>query len=238
MKNNNRGKLILFPVGLGNKNLSTCLPDYNKELLNSCQTFIVENLREARRFLVSFGYKHSIDETVFHLLNEHTKEHEIGSYLDEIETGKNIGLLSDAGIPCVADPGAAIVRIAQIKKIEVVPLVGPSSLLMALMGSGFNGQNFAFRGYLPIDDRERHRKLKELEALVYKENQTQIFIEAPYRNNQMLKSILETCAENTKICIAKNILLEDQYIVTKTVREWKKNLPELHKQNTVFLIYK
>ena len=238
MKNSNRGKLILFPVGIGNKNLSTCLPDYNKELLNSCNIFIVENLREARRFLVGFGYKHSIDDTTFHLLNEHTKEHEIGDYLTDIEQGKNIGLLSDAGIPCVADPGAAIVNIAQSRQIEVIPLVGPSSLLLALMGSGFNGQNFAFRGYLPVENRERQQKIKELETLVYKENQTQIFIEAPYRNNQLLKAFLETCNENTKICIAKNILLDEQYIITKTVREWKKNLPELHKQNTVFLIYK
>ena len=238
MKSSNKGKLILFPVGLGNKNLSTCLPEYNKELLDSCRIFIVENLRDARRFLVSFGYKYPIDDTVFHLLNEHTKDHEIDDYLNEIENDKNIGLLSDAGIPCVADPGAAIVQIAQKRQITVVPLVGPSSLLMALMGSGFNGQNFAFRGYLPVETKERQRRIKELESLVYKEDQTQIFIETPYRNNQLLKSILETCNENTKICIAKNILLDEQYIITKTVREWKKNLPELHKQNTVFLIYR
>ncbi len=236
--NSNRGKLYLFPVSLGNKDFSVCLPEGNKLLLNSCRTFIVEDIRTARRFFKEAGYAKSIDETTFHLLNKHTLEGEIPSFLDSIEEGENIGILSESGLPCIADPGAWVVAIAQKRQIEVIPLVGPSSLLLALMASGFNGQNFAFAGYLPIDKDERRKQIKELENLAYKKDQTQIFIETPYRNDQMMSALLQTCQEQTLICVAVDIMLENQSIVTKSVKDWKRQIPVLNKRNTVFLIYR
>lgn len=227
--------LILFPVGIGNPDLTVALPSYNVHLLNTCHTFIVEELRTARRFLKQAGYEHSIDSTTFLILNEHTQNMEIISYLDSIADG-NIGLLSEAGLPCIADPGAKIVRMAQEKNINVIPLVGPSSLMMALMASGFNGQNFSFLGYLPIDKNERLKTIRKLEERSQKENQTQIFIEAPYRNNQMLEALITTCKDNTMICVACDISLDTQYIKTLSVKKWRKNIPNLHKRNTVFLL--
>lgn len=228
--------LILFPVGIGNADLTVALPSYNTQLLNTCHTFIVEELRTARRFLKQAGYVHSIDSATFLILNEHTQDTEIANYLDSINNG-NIGLLSEAGLPCIADPGAKIVRMAQQKGIGVVPLVGPSSLMMALMASGFNGQNFSFVGYLPIDKNERVKAIRKLEERSMKENQTQIFIEAPYRNNQMLETLINTCRDNTMICVACDISLDTQYIKTLSVKKWRNNIPNLHKRNTVFLIY-
>lgn len=234
------GKLILFPVPIGADDISQSLPNYNKSLLNTCHTFIVEEVRTARRFLKKAGFEHAIDDTTFLPLNEHTQESEITHYLDPIMNGENVGLLSEAGLPCIADPGAMITRIAQRKEIEIVPLVGPSSLLLALMASGFNGQNFAFVGYLPIDKGERQRTLRNLEARVYKENQTQIFIEAPYRNNQMLADLSETLNPQTLICVAVDITLPTQQITTRTAAQWRKTHSDinLHKRNTVFLIYR
>ncbi len=233
-----QGKLILFPVTIGNENLSFSLPEYNHTLLNTCTVFIVEELRTARRFLKRAGFKHSIDECTFHLLNEHTQDIDIIHYLDSIQEGQNIGLLSEAGLPCIADPGATIVRIAQQKEIDIIPLIGPSSLLMALMASGFNGQNFAFIGYLPIEKHERNQYIRNLESRVLTENQTQIFIEAPYRNNQLLETLASQCKPNTLICVACDITLDTQYIKVKTAKQWCKNPPNLHKRNTVFLMYK
>ena len=228
--------LILFPVGIGNPDLTIALPSYNAQLLNTCHTFIVEELRTARRFLKQAGYVHSIDSTVFYILNEHTQDTEMANYLDSIDDG-NIGLLSEAGLPCIADPGAKIVRLAQQKNINVVPLVGPSSLMMALMASGFNGQNFSFVGYLPIDKNERTKVIRKLEERSVKENQTQIFIEAPYRNNQMLESLANICRDNTMICVACDISLDTQYIKTLSAKKWRNTSVNLHKRNTVFLIH-
>lgn len=233
-----QGKLILFPVGLGAEDLSVCLPAYNAELMNTCHTFIVEELRTARRFLKKAGYTYAIDDTVFFVLNEHTQPLEIEHYLDCIADGENIGLLSEAGLPCIADPGAMAVNMAQRKGYEVVPLVGPSSLLMALMASGLNGQNFAFAGYLPIDRYERTKAVKNLESRALHENQTQIFIETPYRAKQMIEFLANTCNPNTYICVATDITLDSQYIRTQTAAQWKKNLPDINKRNTVFLIGK
>ena len=230
------GKLILFPVGLGADDLSICLPAYNAQLLNTCHTFIVEELRTARRFLKKAGYQYAIDDTTFFVLNEHTQALDIEHYLDEIPKGNNVGLLSEAGLPCIADPGAMAVRMAQHKGYEVVPLVGPSSLLMALMASGLNGQNFAFVGYLPIDKYERTKAIKNLELRVLHENQTQIFIETPYRARQMIELLANTCNPNTYICVATDITLDTQFIKTKTAAQWKKHLPDINKRNTVFLI--
>lgn len=232
----NKGKLILFPVGLGGDDLSACLPVYNTQLLNTCTTFIVEELRTARRFLKKAGYLTPIDDTTFFVLNEHTRDAEIEHYLDGIAEGSNIGVLSEAGLPCVADPGAMAVRLAQQRGIEVVPLVGPSSLMMALMASGFNGQNFAFVGYLPIDKPERVRTIKALETRASHEHQTQIFIETPYRAQQTIELLANTCNPNTMICVATDITLDTQFIKSATAAYWKKHLPDISKRNTVFLI--
>ncbi|MCD6178950.1 MAG: SAM-dependent methyltransferase, partial [Bacteroidales bacterium] len=184
----NKGKLYLIPNTLGSEDLNTILPQGNFSIIKSIDTFIVEDLRTARRFLSKSGHSGNIDKLEFFVLNEHTNTNEISDYLKAIKQGKNIGLLSDAGVPCVADPGADIVSIAQNQDIKVVPLVGPSSILMGLMASGFNGQNFAFVGYLPREQAERNKRIKALENRVYKEDQTQLFIETPYRNNHMLES--------------------------------------------------
>lgn len=231
-----QGRLILYPVHIGCDDLSHSLPSYNSELLYGCHTFIVEELRTARRFLKHAGYPHSIDDTTFYLLNEHTSQKDIDTYLDAISRGEDVGLLSEAGLPCVADPGRLITAMAQRKNIEIIPLVGPSSLMLALMASGFNGQNFAFNGYLPIDRHDRIVAIKNFEAKVHKEHQTQIFIEAPYRNNQMLATLAETLRPDTQICVAADLTLPTQYIVTKPARHWRTNPPNIHKRNTVFLI--
>lgn len=235
------GRLILFPVPIAPDHFAAQFSDYNAALLAGCHTFIVEELRTARRFLKQAGYPHPIDDTQFYVLNEHTAETEIGNYLDPISRGEDVGLLSEAGLPCVADPGAMITRIAQRKGIEVVPLVGPSSLMLALMASGMNGQNFAFVGYLPVDRSERIRAIKRLEERVRHERQTQILIEAPYRNDQMLQALSESCAPETLICVACEVLAPTQYIRTRTAKQWKQALEKhqvesLHKRPTVFII--
>ena len=234
----NKGKLILFPVPIGAEALTTSLPEGNHELLPTCRTFIVEELRTARRFLKKAGYPHAIDDTEFHLLNEHTTHGEIGGYLDAIDRGENVGLLSEAGLPCVADPGAMIVRVAQRRGIEVVPLVGPSSLMLALMASGLNGQRFAFNGYLPVEKNQRASAIRKLEERARREGQTQLFIEAPYRNNQLLEAMCGVLQADTSVCVACDLTLETQYVRTMSVKQWQKERPRvnLHKRNTVFLI--
>lgn len=229
------GKLILFPVTIGGT-VDQSLPSYNKELLDSCHTFIVEEIRTARRFLKAAGYIHAIDDTTFLELNEHTDPNAVGDYLNPIKQGENIGLLSEAGLPCIADPGSVITRIAQQRGIEVVPLVGPSSLMMTLMASGFNGQNFAFNGYLPVDRAKRERAIRQLESRSFKERQPQILIEAPYRNNQLLQSLVSVCHNETLICVGCDIMLPSQFIKTQTAAQWRKAMPDLHKRNTVFII--
>ena len=233
-----KGRLILFPVPIGAEEINSSLPSANLELLASCHTFIVEELRTARRFLKKAGYPYPIDDTVFFVLNEHTTHEEIGNYLDSIDKGENIGLLSEAGLPCVADPGAMITKIAQRRGIEVIPLVGPSSLMLALMASGFNGQSFAFVGYLPVDKSKRAAAIRHLEERVRREHQTQIFIEAPYRNNQMLEALASTLNPQTMICVACDLTLPTQYIRSLTAAKWQKERTkvDLHKRNTVFLI--
>ena len=233
-----KGRLILFPVPIGAEDIASSLPATNIEFLASCHTFIVEELRTARRFLKKAGYPYAIDDTTFFTLNEHTTHEEIGNYLDAIEKGENIGLLSEAGLPCVADPGAMITRVAQRRGIEIVPLVGPSSLMLALMASGFNGQSFAFVGYLPVDKSKRASAIRHLEERLHREHQTQIFIEAPYRNNQMLESLASTLNPQTMVCVACALTLPTQYIRTLTAARWKKEKEaiDLHKRNTVFLI--
>lgn len=231
-------KLYLFPTPIADIGLEYFVPAINLRFLQDCDCFIVEDLRSARRFLKKAGYKKDFEQVEFFLLNEHTKIEEIGNYLNPIFEGRNIGLMSEAGLPCVADPGSMVVGMAQRKGIRVVPLVGASSLMMSLMASGFNGQNFAFVGYLPVDKAQRIRRIKELESLAYKLNQTQIFIEAPYRNNQMLESLLEVLNPNTLLCIGVDISMPTEQIITKKVGLWKQTNINLNKRNSVFLIYK
>lgn len=236
------GKLILFPVTIGGE-LDASLPEANRALLDSCRTFIVEDLRTARRNLHNMGYGSPLDETQFFELNEHTDVADIGHYLDPIAEGQNVGLMSEAGLPCVADPGALITDMAQRRGIEIMPLVGPSSLLMALMASGFNGQNFAFNGYLPYDKAERSAALKQMEHRIYREHQTQLLIEAPYRNDKLLAELARTLQPTTRICVACDIMLPTQYIRTLGARQWVDppkidGMPiSLNKRNTVFLLY-
>ena len=223
---------------IGAEGMEVSLPEGNREWLATCRTFIVEELRSARRFLKKAGYPYPIDETDFHLLNEHTTHGEIGGYLDAIGRGENVGLLSEAGLPCVADPGAMIVRVAQRRGIEVGPLVGPSSLMLALMASGLNGQSFAFNGYLPVDKSQRANAIRRLEERARREHQTQLFIEAPYRNNQMLEALCTVLQPDTAICVACDLTLPTQTIRTLPSGKWKTERTKLnlHKRNTVFLI--
>ncbi len=236
--NLNKGKLYLIPTTLGEGDFKKVIPSYNIEIIKTIDEFIVEEIKTARRFLKKIGFYLNFNDITFHILNEHTDKIDISSYLDSISLGKDIGLMSEAGTPCVADPGAEIVKIAHKKNIKIVPLIGPSSILLSIMASGFNGQNFAFVGYLPIKILERKRKIRELEKLVYQKNQTQIFIEAPYRNNQLLETILKTCYDETLLCIACNLTLADEFISTKTIKQWRKQSPDIHKKTTIFLLYK
>ena len=230
--------LFLIPVTLGETEISKVLPSYNKEIILSVKHFIVENIRTARRFLKQTDSSIQIDGLTFYTLNKHTSAEELSGFLSPIKDGHSIGIISEAGCPAIADPGADIVAIAQKKNIKVIPLVGPSSILLALMASGFNGQSFAFHGYLPIDSDQRIKTLKTLEQRIYSENQTQLFIETPYRNGKMVEDILKNCKPSTKLCIAADITLETEFIQTKTIGEWKKQVPELSKRPCIFLLYR
>lgn len=230
--------LYLLPVTLGDTAIERVLPSYNKEIILQIKHFIVEDVRSARRFLKKVDRDIDIDGLAFYPLNKHTAPEVVSGYLRPLEEGHPMGVISEAGCPAVADPGADVVAIAQRKNLKVVPLVGPSSIILSVMGSGFSGQSFAFHGYLPIDPSERIKRIKELEQRIYGESQTQLFIETPYRNNKMAEDILKACRPQTKLCIAANITCEGEYIKTKTIREWKGHLPDLSKIPCIFLIYK
>ena len=224
--------LYLLPVTLGETPVENVLPAYNKEVILGIKHFIVEDVRSARRFLKKVDRGIDIDTLTFYPLNKHTSPEDISGYLKPLMAGQSMGVISEAGCPAVADPGADVVA------IKVVPLVGPSSIIMSVMGSGFNGQSFAFHGYLPIESGERAKRIKVLEQRVYAEDQTQLFIETPYRNNKMAEDILKNCRPQTKLCIAANITCEGEYIKTKTIKEWQGNLPDLSKIPCIFLIYR
>lgn len=235
-----KGKLYLIPNTLGESALEDVIPTGNINKILKIKHFIVEDLRNARRFLSKAGWRGKIEELEFYELNEHTKAKDIVKHLVKAEQGIDIGLLSDAGTPCVADPGADIVAMAHSKGILVVPLVGPSSILLALMASGFNGQSFSFLGYLPRERGNRERSIKDLEKKIFRQHQTQIFIETPYRNNQMLESLAKSCSPSTRICVATDLSLETESIISQTAEEWKKMYTniDIHKRNTIFLMYK
>jgi 16S rRNA (cytidine1402-2'-O)-methyltransferase len=232
------GKLYLIPTTLGDTEPLNVLPLSVKKTIERIDTYIVENEKTARRFIkkVSSGKKQSALKLF--PLNKFTDANELPSYLEPCKNGFDIGLISEAGCPGIADPGAEIVKLAHENNIKVVPLVGPSSILMAMMSSGMNGQSFAFNGYLPIDKGERKQELKRLEKVSLDYNQSQLFIETPYRNNKMLEDLCSILNGNTDICVACDITLPTEYIKTMTANEWKKNNVDLHKRPTLFIIHK
>jgi 16S rRNA (cytidine1402-2'-O)-methyltransferase len=231
------GSLFLIPTPLGEETpFDKIFPAYNSDIVNSIDVFIAEDAKSARKFLKHSGFKKAFDEITILLLNEHSKDIDTRNYLDAALLGKNVGLLSDAGCPGIADPGASMVKMAHEKNITVVPLIGPSSILLALISSGMNGQNFAFNGYL---ERENHlliKQLRELEKRAQQQNQTQLFIETPYRNTKILETILQACRNETRLCVACDITLPTEFIKTKTIAGWKKNLPDIHKKPAVFVL--
>lgn len=229
--------LYLIPCPIGATPTEQVLPAYNKEVILSIRHFIVEEIRTARRFLKSVDRSIDIDALTFHAMGKHADQALFASYLEPLRRGESVGIISEAGCPAVADPGADIVAIAQREGMRVIPLVGPSSILMALMASGLNGQSFAFNGYLPIDPTQRIRRLKQLEARAQTEHQPQIFIETPYRNHKMLSDIIAACRPGTRLCIAAAISTEQEYIRTQTIANWKKHpAPNLAKLPTIFIV--
>ncbi|MCX7985849.1 MAG: SAM-dependent methyltransferase [Bacteroidales bacterium] len=230
------GKLYLIPSFIGVDQHELVFPPYNVDIIAGLRYFIVEELKTARRFIKKVCPSRSVDEIVFFELNEHTPSISINEYIQPCLGGDSIGMLSEAGVPCVADPGAEIVRLAHLHNIEVIPLVGPSSILLALMASGLNGQSFAFVGYLPVSKHERQKTIRQLEQRSMIENQTQCFMEAPYRNMQLLDDIIQAAHPDTMLCIAWDLTLPSQNIITRSVAEWKKNKPDIHKHPAIFLI--
>ncbi|MGY0392084.1 SAM-dependent methyltransferase [Bizionia sp. KMM 8389] len=233
-----KGKLYLIPTTLGDTNPLNVLPITVKNTIDSIDIFIVENEKTARRFIKQISPEKKQPSLKLFLLNKFTDYTELPDFLTPCLEGKNIGLLSEAGCPAVADPGADVVKIAHQKNIQVVPLVGPSSIIMAVMGSGMNGQSFAFNGYLPIDKQERKAELQRLERLSYQQNQSQLFIETPYRNNAMLADICKVLHPETDVCVACDITLPTEFIKTRTAKEWQKNNADLHKRPAIFIIHK
>lgn len=228
--------IYLIPVPLADVAHETCLPEYNRQLLPQLRHFIVENVRSARRFLKAADRSIDIDGCTFYELNKHTPAEELARYLEPALRGEDMGIISEAGCPAIADPGADVVALAQRKGLRVVPLVGPSSILMALMGSGFNGQRFAFRGYLPIEEAERSRTLHELEQRLRSTGETQIFIETPYRNVQLVEQLIRHCSGDTLLCIASGLTGEGELLQTRRLSQWRGHIPEIHKVPTIFLI--
>ena len=231
-----KGKLYLIPSPLGDYDPAEVIPAPTLDLLQHISCFVVEEVRTARRYLSRAGLKGHIQELEFHELNEHTTAEEVERFAALFDDGRDVGLISEAGLPAVADPGAALVALCHRRGIEVVPQVGPSSLMLALMASGLNGQSFTFCGYLPAKTEERRNAIKSIEKVSQSKRQTQIFIETPYRNDAMFSDLLQSCRPSTKICIAANITMPDEYIRTKTVAEWKKENPIIGKRPCVFLI--
>lgn len=231
-----KGKLYLIPSPLGENDPAEVIPMPVLDSLAGFKTFVVEEVRTARRYLSRAGLKGRIGELEFHELNEHTDAATIEGYLKLFEDGNNVALISEAGLPAVADPGAQLVALAHSHGIDVVPAVGPSSLMLALMASGLNGQSFAFCGYIPAKTDERRSRLRTLEKVSAQLKQTQIIIETPYRNDSLFADILATCSPGTRVCIAANITMPDAFIKTRKVSAWKKEQPTIGKRPCVFLI--
>lgn len=229
--------LYLIPCALAPKTEQVVLPSHVLDTIKELDYFLVENVRSARRFLSAAKIGKPIENLQFEVIDKKTKPEMMDKFFRKFK-GKDIGVISEAGCPGVADPGALAVDYAHRKKIKVVPLVGPSSILLALMASGMNGQSFAFNGYIPVDKRERIKRIKQLETESFNKHQTQIFIETPFRNNHLFKDIIENCNGNTKVCVACNLTAEDEFVQTKSANEWKQVKIDLHKKPAIFLIYK
>lgn len=231
-----KGKLFLIPITLGESSIESVIPETVIQATIKIRHFIVENIRTTRRYLRALDKSFPIDEIQFYELNKHTTPEQITGYLQALKQGYNVGVISEAGVPGVADPGAAVVELAHQNNIQVVPYVGPSSILMSVMASGLNGQNFAFNGYIPVKSNERIKHLKHLEKRSQHEKQSQLFIETPYRNNAVVDDILSSLNKNTKLCIACDITLETEFIKTDTIQNWKKNKPNINKRPAIFII--
>ena len=232
------GNLYLIPTRLGDNPPLEVLPISIKRMIEEIDDYIVENEKSARRFIKKIYGRKQQSSLKLSLLNKYTKPEDISSFLDACKKGTSMGLLSEAGCPAIADPGADIVRIAHEEGIKVVPMVGPSSIILALMGSGMNGQNFAFNGYIPIDRQERKAALKKMERLSHEQNQTQLFIETPYRNNKIMEDISQILHPQTRFCVACDLTLPTEYIKTKTVADWKNTATDFHKRPALFLIHR
>ena len=228
--------LYLIPTPISSGSPDLVLSPHVSKIVDQLEFFIVEDIRTARRFIRKILPGKNIDELTFFILNKHTGDHELESFIDPLKEGKPVGLMSEAGLPAVADPGARIISLVHKMQFRVSSLSGPSSIFLALNASGLNGQNFAFRGYLPVKQRERIREIKKLEEYVYRDNQTQIFMETPYRNEALVQDILSTCRPETKLTIAADLTGERELIATKPVAKWKGRLPGLHKIPAVFLL--
>ena len=232
----NKGKLYLIPTTLGDNDPTEVLPLSVRNTILQLDSFIVENEKTARRFIKNICPEKNQQILKFYLIDKHTDSNFYESYLDQCFSGISVGVISEAGVPGIADPGAEIVKIAHLKNIQVIPLVGPSSILLAMMSSGFNGQNFAFNGYLPIDFVDKKIKIRTLEKLSKENNQSQIFIETPYRNNKLLEDLIATLHPSTKLCIAADLTLSTEYIQTLSIKEWKNKKLDLHKRPAIFII--
>jgi len=230
------GTLYLIPIGLGSDDPAPLLPPATRAVLSGLRRFVVENPKSARRFLKSAGYPHPLREAGMAMLDEHTAAAELPGLIAPLLAGEDCGLMSEAGCPAVADPGANLVRLAHERGVRVVPLIGPSAILLALMASGLNGQRFEFHGYLPVDAGQRARRLRELEDQAARAGATQIFIETPYRNDTVFQAVLDHCRGDTLLCIAVDLTLPSETIATRTIARWKKSRPPLNRRPAVFLI--
>lgn len=233
-----KGTLFLIPVPLADHAAAKSFTPFLVETINQIKVYIVENEKTARKFLKEAGLKTPQSELIIHDYGKHKRDGSVEHFFAQLNKGQDVGLMSEAGCPGIADPGAEIVAEAHKKGIKVIPLVGPNSMIQALMSSGFTGQSFAFHGYLPINKAERAKKIKELELLASRHLQTQLFMETPFRNNQLLDDLLKTCNPQTLLCIASNINAENEFIKTKSIAAWRKEQVDLHKQPTMFVLYK
>ena len=231
-----KGTLYLIPNTLGNEDIQKVIPEFVKRITLELRVFFVEDLRSARRYLKKLDRSVDIDGLTFHILNEHTLDKDIPAMIGELKSGHSAGIISEAGIPCVADPGATLVSLAHKNGIRVVPLTGPSSLFLALMSSGFNGQAFRFSGYLPVKQHDRIKQIKELERRVVQHDETQIFMETPYRNQALFEDLLRHCQPSTMLCIAVDIALDSEEIQTRTIAAWRTKKHSFHKRPAVFLL--
>lgn len=231
-----KSKLYLLPNLLGNDDSKRSLPDYNLQIVNQIQVFVVENEKSARKFIKTILPEKKQAELEIHILDKNTSGEEIHDLSKLFKREIPIGIISEAGLPAVADPGSKLVAMAHKLGIQVIPLVGPSSILLALMASGMNGQQFMFHGYLPIDKGERKKAIQKLEAESRKNNCTQIFMETPYRNNQLIQDLIQFCQPSTRVCIAANLTMEDEFILTDSVKNWAQKKTDFHKKPAIFLL--